>query len=126
EVTLADLDQLAAPGPERDRHPSAGDIAVGGIVPVVVPAGRGASGEDNEAGPDPIVGEGWPRWMFVVCSAGGASSACLVMTWGRSMASSDLDRCPQGACAGRHGSHNPRQGHDRVTAAPEYGGCPGR
>src|SRR4029453_8873110 len=69
EVTLADLAQLAAPGPERDRHPSAGDIAVGGIVPVVVPAGRCASGEDNEAGPDPIVGEGWPRWMFGVFSA---------------------------------------------------------
>ena len=58
EVTLADFDQLATARAELDHHPSAGDVAVGGIVPVVVPAGRGATREDDEAGPDPIVGEG--------------------------------------------------------------------
>jgi hypothetical protein len=46
------------PGAELDRHPAAGDVGVGGIVPVVVPANRGATGEDDKASPDPIVGEG--------------------------------------------------------------------
>ena len=62
---------------------------------MVVPAGRGATGEDDEAGPDPIVGEG-----LAALDVGGLlgrwfSSACLVMTGGRSMAFSDLDGCPQ-------------------------------
>ena len=58
EVALADLDYLGAPRPELDCYLSAGDVGVGGVVPVVVPAGRGATGKDGEAGPDPVMGEG--------------------------------------------------------------------
>src|SRR5215207_8787409 len=34
EITLADHDQLAAPRPKLNRHPTTGDVAVGGIVPM--------------------------------------------------------------------------------------------
>src|SRR5512132_338769 len=125
EVALAEFDQLAAPGPELDRHPSAGDVAVGGVVPMVVPAGRGATGEDDEAGPDPIVGEG-----LAALDVGGLFGRWVLKRLPRD----DLGavhgllrsrRVPTGACACRHGSHNPTTSHDRVTAAPEYGRCPG-
>ena len=51
-------DRLAAAGPELDEHLAVGDVGVGRVVAVVVPAGVGAAGELGVAAPDAVVGEG--------------------------------------------------------------------
>jgi hypothetical protein len=126
EVTLADLDQLATARPELDRHPAAGDIAVGGIVPVVMPAGRGATREGDEAGPDPIMGEG-----LAALDVGGLLGRWVLKRLPRD----DLGGGPWSppVSTGAHRSvrlpawpHNPKTRHDRVTAAPAPGSLAAR
>jgi hypothetical protein len=91
EVPLADLDQLGAPRAELDRQPAAGDVGVGGVVAVVVPAGRGPPGKTAKPAQTPSWAKAWLRCMLALCSAGGFCSSCLVMTSGRSIISSGLD-----------------------------------
>ena len=91
EVPLADLDQLGAPRPELDRQPAAGDVGVGGVVPVWCQPVEASPGKTAKPAQIPSWAKAWPRYMLALCSAGGFCSSCLVMTSGRSTASSGLD-----------------------------------
>ena len=51
-------DRLGAAGAELDEHLAVGDVGVGRVVAVVVPAGVGAAGEHGVAAPHAVVGEG--------------------------------------------------------------------
>src|SRR5437868_10163184 len=57
EVAGLDVNDLVA---VLEHHAPIGDVAVGGVVTVVVPAGRRAPGKLREAGPHPVVRERLP------------------------------------------------------------------